>query len=271
MTRDRKPTGGRLHDKVAIITGGGSGIGKAAAELFAAEGAKVMIADIDNTAGEAAVAHIRHAHGTSTFERTDVTSRESIETMAKRTVDLWGRIDVLYCNAGVYPATTIDRMTDADWDIVYRVNLESVFHCVRACLPTLRTQRSGSILLTSSVTGPITGYPGWAHYGATKAAVLGFMRSAALEIATDGITINAVMPGSVRMATFDPSLSEEARSTASYIPLGRLAEPRDIAYAALFLATPEASYITGQTLVIDGGQTLPEAPFWNVPDLTIPS
>ena len=250
---------GRLRDKVAIITGGGSGIGRAAAELFAAEGARVLVADIDTAAGETTVASIARSHGVSSYVETDVADRESTVAMAKHAIDRWGTIDVLYCNAGIFPTSPIDVMTDAEWDKTFDVNVKSVLYCVQACRPALRG-RGGSVLLTSSVTGSLTGFPGLAHYGASKAAMLGFMRSAALEFAPDGININAVMPGSVKTAGYDAEFPEDGQKTAACIPLGRLAEPRDIANAALFLVSPEASYITGQTLIIDGGQTLPELP-----------
>jgi 3-oxoacyl-[acyl-carrier protein] reductase len=131
---------------------------------------------------------------------------------------------------------------------------------VRACLPVMRARGYGRIVLTSSITGPITGQPGFAHYGASKAAMLGFMRSAAVELARSGITINAVMPGNVSTPGFADTSAEHQRRMLSSIPMGRYAEPEEVGWAVRFLASPEAGYITGQTLIVDGGQVLPEAP-----------
>ena len=130
---------------------------------------------------------------------------------------------------------------------------------VKACLPELKKADGGRILLTSSITGPITGYPGWAHYGVTKAGMLGFMRTAAIEFAKYNITINAVMPGNIRTEGLDDVGDDYLRLMEKSIPMGRLGDPEDVAYAMLFLASHEAKYITGQTLIVDGGQTLPES------------
>jgi 3-oxoacyl-[acyl-carrier protein] reductase len=138
------------------------------------------------------------------------------------------------------------------------VNVKGMFFMVTAVLPHMRQRRSGRIVLTSSVTGPVTGYPGWAHYGATKAAMLGFMRSAAIEVATEGVTINAVMPGNIMTDGMEGMGQDYIRALAASIPMKRLGEPEDVGYAALFLASDDAKYITGQTIIVDGGQLLPE-------------
>jgi len=131
---------------------------------------------------------------------------------------------------------------------------------VQACLPTMVARGYGRIVLTSSITGPVTGHPGFAHYGASKAAMLGFMRSAAVELAQTGVTVNAVLPGNVSTPGFADTSGEHQRLMLSSIPMGRYAEPEDVGWAVRFLASPEAAYITGQTLIVDGGQVLPEAP-----------
>ena len=170
-----------------------------------------------------------------------------------------GGIDILCANAGVFPAARLMEMTLEQWNEVLSTNLAGAFLSVRACVPALARSGRGRIVLTSSITGPITGYPGWTHYAASKAGQLGFMRTAALELTPYGITINAVLPGNVRTEGLD-ALGEDylAQMTAS-IPQRRLGSVEDIAYAALFFASDEAAYITGQTLVIDGGQVLPES------------
>jgi len=140
------------------------------------------------------------------------------------------------------------------------LNVGGAVRTVQACLPPMRARGYGRIVLTSSITGPITGQPGFTHYGASKAAMLGFMRSAAVELARSGITVNAVMPGNVATEGFADTSDEHQRRMLSSIPMGRYAEPEEIGWAVRFLASPEAAYITGQTLVVDGGQVLPEAP-----------
>ncbi len=151
------------------------------------------------------------------------------------------------------------EMTLEQWNEVLSTNLAGAFLCVRACTPALARSGRGRIVLTSSITGPITGYPGWTHYAASKAGQLGFMRTAALELTPLGITINAVLPGNVRTEGLDALGEDYAAKMTASIPQRRLGSVEDIAYAALFFASDEASYITGQTLVIDGGQVLPES------------
>jgi 3-oxoacyl-[acyl-carrier protein] reductase len=150
-------------------------------------------------------------------------------------------------------------MTEAEWDQVQAVNLKGTFFAVKACFARMKAQRYGRIVLTSSITGPVTGLPGWAHYGATKAGMLGFLRSAALEFARHGVTVNAVLPGNIRTEGLAELGAEYLRRMEQAIPVGKLGEPEDVGYAALFLASAEARFITGQTLIVDGGQVLPES------------
>jgi 3-oxoacyl-[acyl-carrier protein] reductase len=140
------------------------------------------------------------------------------------------------------------------------VNVKGALHAVQACMTTMVSRGYGRIVLTSSITGPVTGQAGFAHYGASKAAMLGFMRSAAVELAASGVTINAVLPGNVKTPGFADMSADHQRRMLSSIPMGRYAEPEDVGWAVRFLASPEAAYITGQTLIVDGGQVLPEAP-----------
>lgn len=248
-----------VSGKSAIVTGAASGIGSALVEQLAAQGARVVVADIDDRAGIAITESLRNRGFIAEFEHVDVANRDSCRRLAVKAREVFGGIDILCANAGVYPFATLMEMTEAEWDRVHSINLKGGFLSVQACLEAMRDQSYGRIVLTSSITGSITGYPGFAHYAATKAGLLGFMRTAAVELAPHGITVNAVLPGNVSTAgvASDP---EYLREMASHIPTGRLAEPEEIAHAALFFASEESGYITGQTLVVDGGQVLPESP-----------
>jgi 3-oxoacyl-[acyl-carrier protein] reductase len=180
--------------------------------------------------------------------------------MAAHVVRDLGRIDILAANAGVYPFADLEALDEQVWNSVMDLNVGGAVRSVRACLPAMRTQGYGRIVLTSSITGPVTGQPGFAHYGASKAAMLGFMRSAAVELAPTGITVNAVMPGNVATPGLADTSDEHQQRMLSSIPMGRYAEPEEVGWAVRFLASIEAGYITGQTLIVDGGQVLPEAP-----------
>jgi 3-oxoacyl-[acyl-carrier protein] reductase len=247
-----------MTGKVTVITGAAKGIGRGIARVFAAEGATVIVADIDAAAGAAAAAELSQGGAAAEFVATDVTSQASCEAAVQAIIDRHGRVDVLCSNAGIYPQARVAEMTEADWDRIFAINVKGMFFMVKAVLPGMRARKSGRIVLTSSVTGPVTGYPGWAHYGATKAAMLGFMRSAAIEVAQEGVTINAVLPGNILTEGMQDMGQEYIDKLAASIPMKKLGTPQDIGYAMLFLASDEAAYITGQTMVIDGGQLLPE-------------
>src|SRR5262249_41859547 len=189
----------------------------------------------------------------------DVSVREDCQRIAAAAAERYGGIDVLCANAGIFPAAPLAEMTDENIDEVLGTNLRGTILSVQACLPALAASGHGRVILTSSITGPITGYPGWAHYGASKAGQLGFLRTAALELAASGITINAVLPGNVVTEGLDDLGEDYLASMTAAIPLRRLGTVEEVGYAALFLATDEAGYITGQTIVVDGGQVLPES------------
>jgi 3-oxoacyl-[acyl-carrier protein] reductase len=174
------------------------------------------------------------------------------EVMAAR-----GAIDVLCANAGMFPGKRLADMTEADYDETFDLNMKGCLFSAQACLSALGVTGRGRVVVTSSITGPMTGVPGWTHYGASKAAQLGFVRAAAMELAPQGITVNAILPGTI-LSDGLVKLGMNLDDAAASIPLKRLGEPRDIGYAALFFASAEAGYITGQTLVIDGGVTLIE-------------
>ncbi|RNJ50303.1 3-oxoacyl-ACP reductase FabG [Methylocystis hirsuta] len=248
-----------IAGRSVIVTGGSRGIGRGVANIFAAKGAQVLVVGRDLAQAEAAAAAIRAEGGRASGFAADVGAPGDVERMAAAALERHGGVDILCANAGVFPAARLMEMTLEQWNEVLSTNLAGAFLSVRACVPALARSGRGRIVLTSSITGPITGYPGWTHYAASKAGQLGFMRTAALELTPYGITINAVLPGNVRTEGLD-ALGEDylAQMTAS-IPQRRLGSVEDIAYAALFFASDEAAYITGQTLVIDGGQVLPES------------
>lgn len=248
-----------LQGRSVIVTGAGRGIGRGIALRFGRAGCRVLL--VSRTAGEIekVAGEIRTAGGTAECATADVATEEGTKAMANACLDRFGAIDILCANAGIFPAAKLDVMTAGDFDHVMNTNLRSLFLSVSACMPALKRVGHGRIVVTSSITGPITGYPGWAHYGATKAGQLGFIRTAAIELAPFGITINAVMPGNIKTEGLDNLGADYLASMAASIPLKRLGSIEDIANAALFFASEEAGYITGQTLVVDGGQVLPES------------
>jgi 3-oxoacyl-[acyl-carrier protein] reductase len=249
-----------LTGRAVLVTGGTKGIGKGIARVFARAGANVVVAGRDPEAGEAAAAELGSAgEGKVAYLRADISRAADCERMAAEAAERFGGLDVLCANAGIFPDVKLEDMTEEDIDAIFATNVKGTMLSVKACLPALQRSGHGRVVLTSSITGPITGYPGWSHYGATKAAQLGFLRTAAIELAEKGITINAVMPGNVVTEGLDDLGPEYREKMESSIPQKRLGSVEDIGYAALFLATDEAGYITGQTIVVDGGQVLPES------------
>ena len=247
-----------LEGRVAVVTGAASGVGLGIAEVLAAEQARVVVVDVDFASAERAAESVKSAGGCALAVEADVVDRATMDAMAAKVLDRLGRIDIVAANAGIYPSVAIDQMADADWDRVMDINVKGVLHTVQACLPSMRRRGYGRIVLTSSITGPLVGAPELAHYAASKAAILGLMRSAALEVVGDGITVNAVQPGNVRTPGIEQFGEEFVSDMIKSIPMKRLAEPADVGWAVRFLASEEAGYITGQTIVIDGGQVLPE-------------
>jgi 3-oxoacyl-[acyl-carrier protein] reductase len=248
-----------LHGQVAIVTGAARGIGLGIATVLRGEGADVVVADLDAPGARSAAAQLcgvgEHAFGIGV----DVTREADMARMAADAVSRWGRIDVLAANAGIFPHVPLADLKVADLDQIMAVNVRGALLAIQACLPQMTRQGYGRIVLTSSITGSVVGQPGYAHYGATKAAMLGLMRSAALEVASAGVTINAVLPGNIHTPGFADLGPEHTRRMLAAIPLGRFGEPEDVGWAVRFLASSEARYITGQTLIIDGGQVLPES------------
>jgi 3-oxoacyl-[acyl-carrier protein] reductase len=245
-----------IAGRAVVVTGGSRGIGKGIAAVFARSGARVLITGRDEAAGQAAAKEI----GAVAFTRADVASKADCERVAATAAEQLGGIDVLCANAGIFPSARVEDMTEADIDLVLGVNLKGTILSVQACLPMLKRSGRGRVILTSSITGPITGYPGWTHYGASKAGQLGFLRTAAIELAGDNITVNAVLPGNIATEGLDGIGEDYQAGMIAAIPMRKLGSVDDIGYAALFFATDEAAYITGQTMVVDGGQVLPESP-----------
>ena len=243
-----------LKDQIAIVTGGANGIGKGIAAVLVKAGAQVVIADIDTQTGQQVADELG-----ATFMALDVPDQAACQSGVKAVVERFGRLEVLCSNTGIFPQASLDSMTIENWEQMMNVNLRSTFFMVQAALPGMRERNYGRIVITSSITGAVTGYPGWSHYAASKAGQLGFMRSAALECAREGITINAVMPGNIRTAGLEAQGEAYLKEMADSIPVKSLGEPEDIGHAACFLASKEARFITGQTIIGDGGQILPES------------
>jgi 3-oxoacyl-[acyl-carrier protein] reductase len=248
-----------IAGRAVVVTGATRGIGKGIARVFSASGARVLIVGRDKDAATGAVAELATGGAEVSYVLADVSVRADCERIARTAAERLGGIDVLCANAGIFPDRRLADMTDEDLDTVFGTNLRGCILSVQACLPALRESAHGRVILTSSITGPITGFAGWSHYGASKAGQLGFMRSAALELAPHGITVNAVLPGNVITEGLVDLGEEYMREMTASVPLRRLGTVDEIGYAALFLATDEAAYITGQTIVVDGGQVLPES------------
>ena len=238
-----------FENKVVMVTGGAAGIGRATATGFVKEGAKVAICDVNPEAGKTTAESLGPE---ATFQQVDVSDNKSVNDWVESVVSQYGQIDVLVNNAGITRDGLIMRMKEADWDAVLNVNLKSAFNCTKAVSKTMVKQRSGRIINLASVVG-VTGNPGQANYVASKAGIIGLTKAVAKELASRGITVNAVAPGFIE-ADMTASLPDKAREAmVTQIPLGRAGTARDIAAAVLFLASDQAVYITGQVIHVSGG------------------
>lgn len=248
-----------IAGRSVVVTGASKGIGKGIARVFAQRDAKVLLAARGAADLEAAVAELQADGFDVAGQVCDVTDWGSVQALIARAEADHGGLDVLCANAGIFPQKKMVDMDPEDWDFVLGTNLKSCFLCVKASIPAFERRGGGRIVITSSITGPITGYPGWTHYAASKAGQLGFMRTAAMEMSRYGVTVNAVMPGNIITEGLEGLGADYLRQMAESIPLKRLGSVADIGNAALFFASDEAGYVTGQTIVVDGGQVLPES------------
>jgi 3-oxoacyl-[acyl-carrier protein] reductase len=250
---------GRVEGKVAIVIGAARGIGAAIAERLFEEGVRVVVADTLEAEGRATAAELSE-QGEAIFIVTDVSRKASVDALIEATLARFGRVDILVQNAGIYPYSMLSDIPVEEWDAVLGVNLRGCFLAIQACARPMRDRKYGRIVLTSSITGPRVTSPGHGHYSASKAGINGLIRAAAIELAPEGITVNGIEPGNIMTEGLQAERSPEyIRAMARAVPLGRLGTPREVAHAVLFLASDEAAYITGTTIVIDGGQILPEA------------
>lgn len=243
---------GAIENKIAIVTGGGGGIGGAIVRRFAREGAKLAVADIDPESAKAVASELTDQGTDAISIVADVTNKTSVGAMMQSAVDRWGSIDVLVNVAGGAERKPVIEMTAADWDYVVDMNLKSAFLCSQAALPAMLKRRYGKIVNISSIYG-FTGNATRSSYAAAKAGVAAFTKSLALEVVNDGINVNAVAPGRVTTPRVRNRYSDEAWAAAvAQVPMGRAATPAEIASAVLFLASDENSYVTGQTIHING-------------------
>jgi len=249
----------QFSGNTVVVTGAASGIGAAIALRFAACGAAVLIADRDEAGAERVAAALRDSGAPASALAVDLADAAAPQRIIATACERHGGVDVVVHNAAVFPLTDFTAIDAPLLQRTFAVNVWAAFHLLQAALPGFRQRGSGRMLVTSSVTGPRVAYPGLAHYAASKSAVNGFIRAAALEVAEYGVTVNGVEPGMIQTPAQanlgDSSVGERLRQR---IPLGRLGTPDDIAGAMLFLASRDAAYITGQTIIVDGGALLPE-------------
>ncbi len=237
--------------KVAIVTGAGQGIGRAIALDLAQNGAKVVVGDITKNI-DTVLKEVNATGNNGLAIRCDVTNKGEIESLVQKTLHALRRIDILVNNAGIYPSKAFAEMTEDDWDRVLNINLKGNFLVTKAVLPILRGQKSGRVINISSVAG-VVGFLNLTHYCASKAAIMGFTRALALEVAALGITVNAIAPGPIQTPGTGPMDQQQLEMIKRAIPVGRMGQPEDIAHAVTFLASDLASFITGQYIVVDGG------------------
>jgi 3-oxoacyl-[acyl-carrier protein] reductase len=242
-----------LTDKVAIVTGSSRGIGAGIAKLFAAQGAKVVINHNHSPAGaDEVMTAIKSGGGQAVVVQADVSQNEGAQSLVTQTIDTYGQIDILVNNAGTTRDKLIMTMKDEDWELVLQTNLSSVYHCSKAVIRPMMKKRNGRIINMASVVG-LAGQAGQTNYAASKAGIIGFTKSLAKEVGSRHITVNAIAPGFVPTALTEVLSAEQVQTAIANTPLGRLGTVEDVAAAALFLASDEAAFITGQVITVDGG------------------
>lgn len=250
---------GRLDGKVAIITGAGQGIGEAIARLFAHEGAQVIVNARTQAKVSSVAEDIVHDGGKAHGLIADIGTLAGVEQLVAGALEQFHNVDILVHNAGIFPYNLLEEMDDDSWSKVIEVNLTAAYRLTKGCIPAMKERGAGRVLFTSSVQGNHVAVPGCAHYAASKAGLNGLIRSAAMELAPYNITVNGVEPGLVMTSGVENSLSKRRRDLmARYVPLKRWGKPIEIAHAMLYLASEEAEYVTGQTIIVDGGALLPQ-------------
>lgn len=249
----------RLKNKVVIITGAGSGIGRSTALLFSKEGAKIAVADVNEKTGEETVKEIteilkrqERPIDDGFFIKLDVTNREQTKQMVKDVLEKYGKIDILINNAGIIQDALVAKMSEDQWDRVINVNLKGAFNCIQAVVETMTKQGSGVIINTSSIVG-LFGNIGQVNYAATKAGLIGMTKSLAKELGKKGIRVNAIAPGFIMTPMTSTVPEKFLEMMKEKTPLRRLGEPKDIAFAYLYLASDESSFVNGMILCVDGG------------------
>jgi 3-oxoacyl-[acyl-carrier protein] reductase len=242
----------QLTNQVALVTGGARGIGRETALTFAQEGADVALFDVNAEALAATAAELRALGRRAEGIVVDVTDGKQVEEGVAKVLDKLGRIDILINNAGITKDGLLIRMDDAQWDRVLNINLKGTFLCTRAVAKHMLKARRGRIVSIASIVGLI-GNPGQANYAASKAGIIGLTKAVAKELASRGVTVNAIAPGFIKTEMTDALPEEAKQRLAAAIPMGTLGEPKDVAAAALFLVSEAARYITGHVLVVDGG------------------
>lgn len=248
-----------LQGRITVVTGAGRGIGRTIAKVFARAGSRVLVVTRGEAAGTAAVKEILADGGEAKLHVCDLASAANCRNAIRAALEEFGGLDILIHNAGIYPICSIEDMTEEVLGSTIEVNLKAAFWLTQAALPHLKTLLNPRLLFTSSVTGPRVALPGLAHYAASKSGLNGFIRSAAMELAKYRITVNGVEPGLIRTEAIDAlGDSEQISAMAKQIPLKRFGTTEEVAYAMLYLASDEAAFVTGQTIVVDGGALLPE-------------
>lgn len=251
----------RLQNKTAVLTGAADGIGRACAERMAAEGAKVVIGDINVKKGREAVEAIRISGGEAVFKQCDVGVDDDVRALMDHAVAIYGSLNVLHNNAAVAIASMITEMDEKDWDKVMNINLSSVYRGCKYAIPYMQQLGGGSIIHTSSVQAHV-GFSGWPAYAAAKGAVMALTKNLAVEYAPDNIRINTISPGTIQTPMNEKILAETENAEAlekewlSYHPIGRLGQPKEVAAAAVFLASDNSRFITGEDLRVDGGMVV---------------
>jgi NAD(P)-dependent dehydrogenase (short-subunit alcohol dehydrogenase family) len=249
---------GQLHGKVALVTGGASGIGRATALTFAREGAKLLIADMNEDGGRQTVHMIMEQGGEATFVQVDVSQATAVEAMIGKTVETYGRLDCAHNNAGIgaRPRAPLHECPEETWDRVLAINLKGVWLCMKYEIIQMLTQGSGTIVNTASIMGLVGSWSGTAAYNASKHGVVGLTKTAALEYAKAGIRVNAVCPGYIQTPLIEDALTSNPALEAQIVarhPIGRMGKPEEIAEAVVWLCSDAASFVTGHTMTVDGG------------------